>query len=174
MEKLTHWKQTRNAEYLGSYDLVCGIDKNDKPTYKEILATIDKIVLDEEVIDVASKNNEKKKLTVAYFKNGLKKMIINSTNKKAIESATGTPFIEKWVGKQICIYVQTGLYMPGTKKADNITTDALRIKPVPKRVCDVCGKIITESVYNASKEKYGIALCSKECGIKAGKINENI
>ena len=170
MENLTHWKQTRNAEYLGSYDLACGIDKNDKPIYKEIIATIDKIVIDEEVIDVASKINEKKKLTVLYFKNGLKKMIINSTNKKSIESATGTPFIEKWAGKQICIYVQTGVYMPGTKKADNITTDALRIKSIPKRICSVCGKIIEEKIYNASISKYNISLCSKECAIKAGKI----
>ena len=76
-------------------------------------------------------------------------------------------FMEKWIGKQVLLTVEN-------IKAFGKVQPALRIKPVPKRVCDVCGKIITESVYNAIKEKYGMALCSKECGIKAGKINENI
>ena len=39
-------------------------------------------------------------------------------------------------------------------------------------MCSVCNKVIEEKIYNASIEKYGISLCSKECGIKAGKINE--
>ena len=38
----------------------------------------------------------------------------------------------------------------------------------------VSNHIIDEKVYNASKEKYGMALCSRECGVKAGKINENL
>lgn len=168
MEKLTHWKQTRNANYLGSYDLAVGADKNGKPIYREIVATIDKIVENEEVVDVGTTNGEKKKVTVVYFKNGLKKMILNSTNKAAIEKATGSPFIEWWQNKQILIYVETGVYKPGTKKADNITTDALRIKPVPKRICDVCGKVIDEATYQGSMAKYGKALCSAECKEKAG------
>lgn len=168
MEKLTHWKQTRNADYLGSYDLAVGADENGKPIYKEIVATIDRIVENEEVVDIGSKNSEKKKVSVAYFKNGLKKMILNSTNKNAIEKATGSPFIQFWANKQVLIYVETGVYMPGTKKADNITTDALRIKPIPKKLCDVCGKVIAENIYQGSIAKYGKALCSEECKEKAG------
>lgn len=168
MEELTHWKQTRNVNYLGSYDLAIGADENGKPIYKEIVATIDRIVENEEVVDVCSKNNEKKKVSVAYFKNGLKKMILNSTNKNAIERATSSPFIQWWANKQILIYVQTGVYMPGTKKADNITTDVLRIKPVPKRLCDVCGKVISEEIYAGSMAKYNKALCSAQCKEKAG------
>ena len=94
-------------------------------------------------------------------------MILNRTNKKGIENATGTIFIEKWIGKQVLLTVEN-------IKAFGKVQPALRIKPVPKRVCDICGKIIDEKVHNASKEKYGIALCSKECAIKAGKIKENI
>lgn len=167
MEKLTHWKQTRNADYLGSYDLIIGADENDKPIYREIVATIDRVVQDEEVVDVGSKSNEKKKMTVAYFKNGLKKMILNSTNKNAIEMATGIPFVERWANKQVCIYVEKGVYMPGTKKADNITTDALRIKPKPTRICDMCGKVISEEIYSGSMQKYGKSLCSRECKEKS-------
>ena len=131
MEKLTLWKKEINKDYLGSWDLCIGADNNEKPVYKEVVATIKKI--------------EKQ-----------------ATNFQGLENATGTPFIEKWVGKQVCVYVEKGV------KAFGTTTDALRIKPVPKRLCDVCGKVISEEIYQGSMQKYGKALCSKECLEKAG------
>lgn len=165
MEKLTPWQTTRDVNFVGSFDLVVGCDENEKPIYKDIIVTIDKIS-EEEVLDMQT--NKKVNKTIAHFKEkNIKPMILNTTNKKGIENATGTMFIEKWSGKQVLLTVEN-------IKAFGKVQPALRIKPVPKRVCDVCGKIITESVYNASKEKYGMALCSRECGIKAGKIKENI
>lgn len=164
MEKLTPWQTTRDVNFVGSFDLVVGCDENEKPTYKDIIVTIDKIS-EEEVLDVQT--NKKVNKTIAHFKEkNIKPMILNTTNKKGIENATGTMFMEKWIGKQVLLTVEN-------IKAFGKVQPALRIKPVPKRVCDVCGKIITESVFNASKEKYGMALCSRECGIKAGKIENN-
>ena len=161
MEKLTPWQTTRDVNFVGSFDLVVGCDENEKPIYKDIIVTIDKIS-EEEVLD--AQTNKKVNKTVAHFKEkNIKAMILNTTNKKGIENATGTMFMEKWIGKQVLLTVEN-------IKAFGKVQPALRIKPVPKRACDVCGKIITESVYNASKEKYGMALCSRECGIKAGKI----
>lgn len=167
MEKLTAWQSTRDVNFIGSYDLIVDCDENDKPIYKDIILTIDKINDKEEVLD--AQTNKKVFKTVAHFKEkGYKPMILNTTNKKGIENATGTIFIEKWAGKQILLTVEQ-------IKAFGKTQPALRIKPVPKRLCAVCGKIIEEKLYNASLEKYGMALCSKECGIKAGKIgNENV
>ena len=168
MEELTHWKQTRNAEYLGAYDLIVDETKEGKPIYKEERATIEKIVVDEMVIDPKSSKNEKKPMTVAYFKDkGIKKMILNSTNKTAIEEATGTPFVENWAGKTICIFVKP-VRKPGTSAAENKMVDALRIKPVPKRMCSVCGTEISEEFYQASMKKYGKALCSAKCKEEAG------
>lgn len=165
MEKLTPWQTTRDVNFVGSFDLVVGCDENEKPIYKDIVVTIDKIS-EEEVLD--SQTNKKVNKAIAHFKEkNIKPMILNTTNKKGIENATGTMFIEKWIGKQVLLTVEN-------IKAFGKVQPALRIKPVPKRVCDVCGKIITESVYNASKKKYGMALCSRECGVKAGKIKENI
>lgn len=168
MEQLTHWKKEANKDYLGSWSLIAGADANDRPIYKEVIATITKVekqaIPDMEAIK-KGKNNATKDELLVWFKELDKPMVIHAkTNFTGLETATGTPFIERWVGKQVCVYVETGV------KAFGTVTDALRIKPVPKRVCDVCGKIITESVFNASKEKYGMALCSRECGIKAGKI----
>lgn len=165
MEKLTPWQTTRDTNFVGSFDLIVGCDENEKPIYKDIIVTIEKIC-EEEVLD--AQTNKKVIKTVAYFKEkNIKPMILNTTNKKGIENATGTIFMEKWIGKQILLTVEN-------IKAFGKVQPALRIKPIPKRVCDICGKIIDEKIYNASKEKYNMALCSKECAIKAGKINENI
>jgi uncharacterized protein YlaI len=62
----------------------------------------------------------------------------------------------------VCIYVERDVKAFGTK------TDALRIKPVPKRLCDICGSIIDEKTYQGSLTKYGVALCSAACKDQAG------
>ena len=165
MEKLTMWQKTANKTYLGSWDLCIGADKNEKPIYKEIVATIKKVAK-EEVVDMENikKNaNAKKEELLVYFEELEKPMIIHAkTNFKGLANATATPFIEKWVGKRVCVYVEVGV------KAFGQVTDALRIKPVPQRICDVCGKVISNDIYEASMKKYNKALCSKECLEKAG------
>ena len=175
--ELTMWKKTVNKDYLGSWDLCIGADNNDKPIYKELVVTIkdvkQELVTDMEKVKTnrnfkATKEELSKEELLIYFNELPKPMIIHAkTNFQGLENATGTPFIERWVDKKICVYVETGV------KAFGTTTDALRIKPVPKRLCSVCGKIIDNAIYEASIEKYGVALCSRECGIKAGKIKES-
>lgn len=166
MEKLTLWKKEINKDYLGSWDLCIGADNNEKPVYKEVIATIKKIekqaIPDMEGIKKGNTKATKDELLV-WFNELPKPMIVHAkTNFQGLENATATPFIEKWVGKQVCVYVEKGV------KAFGITTDALRIKPVPKRLCDVCGKIINEEIYQGSMQKYGKALCSAQCKEKAG------
>lgn len=172
MEKLTMWKKTINKEYLGSWDLCVGADSNDKPVYKDLIVTVknvkEDLVTDMEKVKTnrnlkATKEELSKKELLIYFEELEKPMIIHAkTNFQGLENATGTPFIEKWIGKQVCIYVEKNV------KAFGQVTDALRIKPVPKRLCDVCGKIIDEKTYQGSMQKYGKSLCSAECKEKAG------
>lgn len=165
METLTMWQKTANKTYLGSWDLCVGADKNEKPIYKEVIATIKKVAK-EEVVDMENikKNaNAKKEELLVYFEELEKPMIIHAkTNFKGLANATATPFIEKWVGKKVCVYVEVGV------KAFGQVTDALRIKPAPQRICDVCGKVIDEKTYQQTLKAYGKALCSKECKEKAG------
>lgn len=173
MEKLTMWKKTINKDYLGSWDLCVGADEKDKPIYKDVNATIKKVeealVTDMEKVKTnrnfnATKEELSKKELLVYFDEFEKPMIIHAkTNFKGLEIATGTPFIERWVGKKVCVYVEKNV------KAFGTSTDALRIRPVAKRVCDVCGKEIEESIYQGSLNKYGMAICSKECKEKVGK-----
>ena len=173
MEKLTMWKKTCNKQYLGSWDLCVGADANDKPIYKDLIVTVkdvkEDLVTDMEKVKTnrnlkATKEELSKKELLVYFEELEKPMIIHAkTNFQGLENATGTPFIEKWIGKQVCVYVEKGV------KAFGVVTDALRIKPKPTRICDVCGTIISESTYNASISKYGKALCSKNCLEKVNK-----
>lgn len=160
MEKLTAWQSTRDVNFVGSYDLIVGVDDNNQPIYKDRIVTIDYVNAKEEVMD--AQTNKKVEKTVAHFKDkDIKPMILNTTNKKGIETATGTIFLEKWAGKQILLTVEQ-------VKAFGKVQSALRIKPVPKRLCDVCGKVISNDIYEASMKKYNKALCSKECLEKAG------
>lgn len=161
MEKLTAWQSTRDVNFVGSYDLIVGVDDNNQPIYKDRIVTIDYVNAKEEVMD--AQTNKKVEKTVAHFKDkDVKPMILNTTNKKGIETATGTIFLEKWAGKQILLTVEQ-------VKAFGKVQPALRIKPVPKRLCDVCGKVISEEIYQGSMQKYGKALCSKECLEKINK-----
>lgn len=160
MEKLTPWQATRDIRFLGSYDLIKGCNENRQPIYEPQILTIKKINLDEEVLDLQT-NKKSKKVVIYFAEKNTKPMILNSTNKKSIAQVTGTIFCELWIDKKIMIAVD---YI----KAFGSTQPALRIKPLPQRICDVCGKVISEELYQSSKQKYGKALCSKECLEKLG------
>ena len=82
---------------------------------------------------------------------------------RAMETITGSDKIEDWYGKKIIVYVQDNI------KFGKDLVSGLRIKPVPKRLCSVCGNVISEETYNGSMQKYGKALCSKECLDKINK-----
>lgn len=117
MEK-THWKKQFNYDYLGSYSLADG---------KEVVLTM--AATKKEL--VTGGDGKKQECFICYFKekaDWIKPMILNRTNCKTIEKMYGTPYIEDWAGKQITIYIQSGI------KAFGDVVDALRIrkeKPKP-------------------------------------------
>lgn len=111
MEK-THWKKKFNYDYLGSYSFKEGEETK--------ILTIKTIAKE----DVVGNGGKKENLLVARFAEPEKPMILNRTNCKAIEKAYGTAFIEDWIGKQVTIFVQTGI------KVGAEVTDGLRIRPV--------------------------------------------
>ena len=168
MEKLTHWKQTRDTNYLGSWDLLAG-DK-----YAPVTLTV--AAVKSETIISPSDNSKSDEIVLHFAEKQYKPMILNTTNKKALEKATGTPFIEKWVGHRIKIGVEK-------VKAFGDVFDALRIVPAPVKVemakCECCGKEIPKAVYDGTKEKCGFGVCSAACrdkmtaGGALGETNNN-
>lgn len=168
----THWKNVGdNNNYLGSYSF------ND--VVKEVVVTIDKI----ESQEVTSPVGKKELCIVALFKetevNGIKikPMILNATNCKRIEELYGSPYIEDWAGKRIII-MKTMTDFAGEKvpclriKHEVPPFKAKEVKQDKIYNCTVCGKVITEKIYNAAIEKFGVSVCSKECAEKIGQKEE--
>lgn len=154
-QKLTCWQSTRDTNFIGSCDLIVSADENGKPIYQPKTLTIDFVNAREKVLDCQT--NKMTEKSVLHFKEkDVKPMILNTTNKRNIELATGTMFLEYWSGKTIMLVVEQ-------IKAFGQVQPALRIKSAPQYICGICGKTISKDIYNASISKYKIALCSKEC-----------
>lgn len=153
-EKLTHWKQTQNPDYLGAWALQPG----EEPVLTIKSAGVEKVV--------GTDGKKEECLVIHYPENiGPGKMIVNRTNAKIISKLAGSPYIENWPGTQIQVYSDR-------VKAFGDVVDAIRIRPtkpkakqVPK--CGDCKKAI-QSAYGKSpealaaytKERYGVALCA--------------
>lgn len=91
MAEHVHWKKEFNPNYLGTWAL---------PEGKDMIVQI-KDVKKEEV-----KNQGGTQIKpVMYFENGVKPLVLNKTDAKAIEKALGTPYQDEWVGKKIQLYI---------------------------------------------------------------------
>ena len=160
-ETLTHWKKLTNPDYLGAYALEPG---------QEMILTI-KSVSNE---TVTGTDGKRETCSVMRFAENVKPMILNATNSKTITKLLKTPYIEKWAGRKIQIYVES-------VKAFGEVVDALRIRPflpVEKElICADCGgkiegfgKSSAEVVAKHTLSKYGKMLCSA-CAGKAAEAS---
>jgi len=150
MEK-THWKKLHNPDYLGAYALDPG---------KDMIVTI-KSAGNEIIVGADGKKEE---CMVMHFSDGIKPMIVNSTNAKTITKVLKTPYIEDWQGKKIQLYIDH-------VKAFGEVVEALRVRPkLPieqKQVeipCDDCGGIV-QGRANMTAEQW-----AKYCKAKTGKV----
>lgn len=110
MAEHIHWKKTTNPNYIGEWDFEDG--KDQIVQVKDVKA---------EVIQNQQGREEK---SVMYFENGVKPLILNVTNMKAIEKSTGTPYQDEWVGKKLQLYVTL-------VSAFGDTTKAVRVREFP-------------------------------------------
>ena len=114
-QKLTHWKQLKNPDYIGAYALQPG---------EELILTIKSSAVEQ----VANTDGKKQDCLVIHFMEPVKPMILNTTNAKVISKVHQTPYMEHWVGKQIQIYARR-------IRAFGEDVDALRIRDfAPKAV----------------------------------------
>jgi len=163
-----HWKNLTNYNYLGAYSL------ESEPSHQVVL-TIKSIKSDL----VTTEGGKQDKCLVADFVEKqvgtvvVKPMIFNKTNCKTIQKLMGSGEVENWIGKQITVYSTT------CRMGRDLNTPCLRVKDtLPKQTkvdvqteevkeehytCQICNKEIDKKLYDASIQKYGVALCSKEC-----------
>lgn len=107
-EKVTHWKKLTNPNYVGSHDFQPG---------QEISVTIKSVA--KELVKGADGKEEH--CIVAKLEGAQKPLILNKTNCKVITHNLGTPYIEKWGGGKITLYV-------AKVKAFGEMVDAIRVK----------------------------------------------
>lgn len=153
-QKFTHWKQLQDSPFLGAYSLQPG---------QELILTIARTGKE----SVVGADGKKEDCTVIHFsEKGVKPMVINVTNAKAIEKVAGSPYIEQWVGVKIQIYAEK-------VKAFGDVVDALRVRPFAPKVakptpkCSECKKEI-QAAYGKSpaalaeytKKQYNEPLCA--------------
>ncbi len=173
-QQLTHFKQKRNTDYLGAYDLCVGAEDNGREKFGTLVATISHIVEAEEVIEPST--NKKQPCVVVYWKEpNIKKMILNVTNQKAIATVAGSGFFEYWKNKRVKLFVDPKVRQVGEKKGSpNEYGPALRIHNVAvaedKIKCEVCGKDTDAKIWQQMKNGIGAGVCSVEC---KDKYNES-
>lgn len=109
-EKLTHWKQEFNYDYLGSYSLLPNEEKT--LTIKET-----------KKVNVKGADGKNQECFVAYFSENEKPMILNKTNCKTISKIYDSPYIEQWKGIRIVIVAEK-------VKAFGEVVEALRVKNI--------------------------------------------
>ena len=112
--------------------------------------------------EIVSNNGRKDFVPVCRFMEDVPPMALNKTNMRSLEAMTGSDKIEDWYGKKIVVYVQKNI------KFGKELVSGLRIKPIPKRLCDVCGKVMDNKLYEQTMNAYGKALCSAQCKERAG------
>lgn len=88
----THWRKLAPSNYLGAWD----VEKDTPVTITSI---------SQEMVKPNAQAPEEE-CVVMKLKEFRKPMIVNKTNLKSIEKATGTAYIEEWKGKRITLYAK--------------------------------------------------------------------
>lgn len=172
----THYKNLGTPpDYLGAYAFEPGEEK---------IGTIARVCTEQ----VTGMDGRANACVVCHFQEqGLKPMVLNSTNCKAIAKLYNTPYVEEWTGKKIVIRVQK-------VKAFGGVSEGLRIKPeIPRAsapgsaaagkpvLCSDCSNPLrpygnwgVTGLAEYTREHYGRVLCA-DCAKKAadaGKVQD--
>ena len=107
-----HWKTYFDHEYIGGFSL----------TDMDAVVTINKYA--QEIVKNEKLNTETVKF-ILYVQDKEKehKMILNSTNGRAIETALNTPDPDKWIGQDIQLFTERGTWF-------GEQSDALRVRNI--------------------------------------------
>lgn len=99
-----HYRKVFKSDHLGVADLEdyleCG---------KRLIFTIKKVVQEYDVKVAGRVGNH----NIAYFKEDIKPMVLNSTNSKVIKGFTGSSFVEDWNNVLVELFVDESVKMKG-------------------------------------------------------------
>lgn len=169
MSEKVHWKKVvSDPVYIGEADFEPGEEK---------VLTIASINSKETIVT----NEGKSTKAVVHWVEKEKSMILNVARAKAIQKATGSPWMDDWIGRKVQLYIDNKV------KAFGEIVSAVRVRPFAPKIaakqeqqteliCEECGKPITAAygmtaiqVAENTKSKYSKTICA-DCAFKeAGK-----
>lgn len=136
-EKLTHYRRVFKSDHLGIADLEEMIEDG-----TPLIFTIIEVKQEWDVTVAGRKGNH----NIAYFKEEIKPLVINSTNSKVIKAfAKGSPFVEDWQNITIELFVDANVKMKGE------VVGGVRIRSVQPKVKPK--KVFTEANIKPAKDK---------------------
>lgn len=135
-ENKTHYRKVFKSDHLGVADLEEFIEEG-----KSLIFTIKQVKQEFNVAVAGRKGNH----NIAYFKENIKPLVLNSTNSKIVKSFNNnSSFIEDWSNTVIELYIDETVKMKGE------TVGGVRIRPVqPKQKVK---PIFTESNFSKAKD----------------------
>lgn len=161
MSEKVHWKKVvSDPTYIGEADFEPGEEK---------VLTIGSINSKETIVT----NEGKSTKAVVHWVEKEKSMILNVARAKAIQKATGSPWMDDWIGKKVQLYIDNKV------KAFGEIVSAVRVRPYAPRVqqkqevkpdaeliCEECGKPIPAQfgmtpaqIAENTLQKFGRRLC---------------
>ena len=109
----THYRKVFKSDHLGSADLEEMIEEGKRLVFKISQVTA------EFATKVAGKKID---ANIAYFKDGIKPLVLNATNSKIMAKLTGSKFVEDWKDTTIELYINSSV------RFGNETVSGVRIK----------------------------------------------
>lgn len=120
MENKTHYRKVFKSDHLGVADLEEYIEEG-----KTLIFNIKEVKQEFNVSVAGRKGNH----NIAYFKENIKPLVLNSTNSKVVKSFNkNSPFVEDWANTVVELYIDETVKMKGE------VVGGVRIKPIqPKQ-----------------------------------------
>jgi len=157
MENKTHYRKVFKSDHLGTPDLEEFVEEG-----KGLIFTIKNVtqyLLDSNVkgsgVTVAGKRIG---ANIAYFKEDIKPLVLNSTNSKQIAKFTKSKFVEDWNNVIIELYIDSNVKMKGQ------VVGGVRIRPTQP--------IITKAELTPEHPRWGAAKKAMEDGKEKGVLSQ--
>lgn len=103
--KKTHYRKVFKSDHLGVADLEDFLESG-----KDLIFTIKEVKQEFNISVAGRKGNH----NIAYFKENIKPLVLNSTNSKIVKSFnSNSPFVEDWSNTLVRLYIDSSVKMKG-------------------------------------------------------------
>jgi hypothetical protein len=138
MKTMPNYRNVYKSDHLGVVDLEELIEQG-----KSLIFTISHVNQEKGAKVAGSKIDA----NIAYFKDGIKPLVLNATNAKVIKGFAGSTDTDNWKNIPIELYVDSSVKMKGE------IVGGVRIKPIQPRIAQPKPALTTEAYQKALSVK---------------------